>query len=54
MEGRAFGFNPIRTFTIEDRYSTPDKIPTAASMAAVAVLLAGRAFGWRFLRGPMF
>jgi len=54
MEGRAFGFKPIRTFTIEDRYSTQDRILTAASLAAVAVLLAGRAFGWRFLRGPMF
>lgn len=54
MEGRAFGFKPVRTFMIEDRYSTPDKILTAAALAAVAVLLAGKAFGWSFLRGPMF
>ena len=54
MEGRAFGFKPARTFMIEDRYGAHNKIMTAASLACVAVLLAGKALGWRLLRGPMF
>jgi hypothetical protein len=52
MEGRAFGFKPARTFIIEDRYGARDKLLTAASLACVAVLLAGKPLGWRLLRGP--
>jgi len=50
MEGRAFGFKPVRTFTAEDRYEPRDKILIAASWLAIVVMLIGNACGWRMIR----
>ncbi len=54
MEGRAFGYRPDRTFTFEDRFGAGDKALTVVSWAVFVLALAGRACGWRLLRGPMF
>ena len=53
MEGRAFGYKPVRTFTIEDRYTGSDKVVLALSWAVFFAALAGRACGWHMLSGPM-
>lgn len=54
MEGRAFGYRPVRTFTFEDRFGAGDMAVTAVSWGVFAVALVGRALGWRLLRGPNF
>jgi len=39
MEGRAFGYRPVRTFTIEDRYAVRDKVLIAASIAVFVLVI---------------
>jgi energy-coupling factor transport system permease protein len=54
MEGRAFGYRPVRTFTFEDRYEPRDKALIFVSLAAIILVLAGKAIGWQWSHGPMF
>ena len=51
MEGRAFGYRPVRTFTVEDRYETRDKALICVSLAAIVFVFAGKAAGWHWLQG---
>jgi energy-coupling factor transport system permease protein len=51
MEGRAFGYLPVRTFTFEDRYKPRDKALIFFSLTIVVFALAGRMLGWNFLQG---
>ena len=52
MEGRAFGYKPARTFSVETRFGAADRVLTAASWAVLLLMLTGRALGWQLLRGP--
>jgi energy-coupling factor transport system permease protein len=54
MEGRAFGYQPVRTFTFEDRYELRDKALICVSLATIVLVLVGKAISWQWSHGPMF
>jgi energy-coupling factor transport system permease protein len=54
MEGRAFGYQPTRTFTMEDRYEPRDKALLCASGMIVFLVLAVKFTGGRLFQGMMF
>ncbi len=53
MDGRAFGYQPIRTFTVEDRYEPRDKVLIFASFAAAVFALAVKSLGWHLFQGTI-
>ena len=54
MEGRAFGYRPDRTFTVDERFGAGDAAVTAVSWAVFVLALVGRFSGWRLLNGATF